>query len=78
MNQRTRKLMTMHNKASHPRDNMDKLYVSRKGKRRLASIEDSADTSIRRLEDYIYIYIKEKLITATKNNTNKNKQNSNN
>ena len=29
MDQRTRKLMTM-NKASHPRDDVDRLYVSRK------------------------------------------------
>ena len=29
MNQRTRKIMTMH-KALHPRDDVDRLYVSRK------------------------------------------------
>ena len=29
MDQRTRKLMTMH-KALHPRENVDRLYVSRK------------------------------------------------
>ena len=41
MDQRTRKLMTMH-KALHPRDDVDRLYVSRKeGGRGLASIEDS-------------------------------------
>ena len=67
MDQRTRKLMTMH-KALHPRDDVDRLYVSRKeGGRGLTSIEDSVDASIR-LEDYI-----EKrggrLITATKSNT---------
>ena len=40
MDQRTRKLMTMH-KALHPRDNVDRLYVSRKeGGRGLASTED--------------------------------------
>ena len=51
MDQRTRKLMTMH-KALHPRDDVDRLYVSRKeGGRGLASIEDSVDASIRRLED---------------------------
>ena len=50
--QRTRKLMTMH-KALHPRDDVDRLYVSRKvGGRRLASIEDTVDASIQRLEDY--------------------------
>ena len=41
-------------KALHPRDDIDRLYVSRKeGGRGLASIEDSVDTSIQRLEDYI-------------------------
>ena len=44
--------MTMH-KALHPRDDVDRLYVSRKkGGRGLASTEDSVDTSIQRLEDY--------------------------
>ena len=53
MDQRTRKLMTMH-KALHPRDDVDRLYVSRKeGRRGLASIEDNVDALIRRLEDYI-------------------------
>ena len=53
MDQRTRKLMTMH-KVLHPRDDVDILYVSRKeGGRRLVSIEDSGDESIQRLEDYI-------------------------
>ena len=45
--------MTMH-KALYARDDVDILYVPRKeGDRGLASIEDSVDTSIRRLEDYI-------------------------
>ena len=52
MDQRTRKLMTM-DKALHPRDDVDKLYVSRKeGGRWFASIEDSVwriDTTTRRL-----------------------------
>ena len=59
--------MTMH-KALHPRDDADRLDVSRKeGGRRFTSIEDSVDASIHRLEDYI-----EKrggLITATRNDT---------
>ena len=68
MDQRSRKLMTMH-KALHPRDDVDRLYVSRKEEgRRLASIEDSVDASTQRLEDYI-----EKhdggLITAIRNDT---------
>ena len=41
MNQRIRKLITMH-KALHPRDNVDRLYVLRKeGGRGHASIEDN-------------------------------------
>ena len=53
MEQRTRKLMTMH-KALHSRDDVDKLYESRKeGERGLTSIENSVDTLIRQLEDYI-------------------------
>ena len=53
MDQRTRKLITMH-KALHPRDDVDRLYVSRKqGGRGLASIENTVDASIQRLEDYI-------------------------
>ena len=52
MDQRTRKLMTMH-KALHPRDDVDRLYISWKdGGRGLASIEDNIDASIQRLEDY--------------------------
>ena len=46
MDQRTRKLMTMY-KALHPRDDVDRLYASRKaGRRGVASIEDSVDASI--------------------------------
>ena len=45
--------MTMH-KALHPRDDFDRLYVSRKERGRgLASVEDSVDASIQRHEDYI-------------------------
>ena len=41
MNQRTRKLMTMH-KAWHPRHDVDRVYIPRKeGGRGLATIEDS-------------------------------------
>ena len=46
MNQRTRKLKTMH-KSLHPRHDADRLYVSRKvGERGLDSIEDSVDNDI--------------------------------
>ena len=68
MDQRTRKLMTMH-KALQPRDDVDRLYVSRKeGGRGLAGIEESVDVSIQRLEDYIE-KLKQGLITAIRNDT---------
>ena len=52
MDQRTRKLMTM-DKALHPKDDVDRQYISRKGGRRwLESTEDSVDALIR-LEDNI-------------------------
>ena len=60
--------MTMH-KALQPRDNIDRLYVSRKeGGRGLASIEDSVDASIQRLEDCIEKHGRG-LITAIRNDT---------
>ena len=67
MDQTTRKLLTIH-KALYPRADVDRLYVSKKeGWRGLASIKDSVDLSIQRLEDY-----REKhggrLITATLSN----------
>ena len=41
-------------KALHPRDDVDRLYVSRKeGREGLTSIEDNVDASIQWLEDYI-------------------------
>ena len=66
MDQRTRKLMTMH-KALPPRDDVDRVYVSRKERRTgLANIEDSVDASLQRLKDYMQ---KQEggLITATRN-----------
>ena len=55
--------------ALHPRDDVDRLYVSRKGGGRgLTSIEDSVDASIQRLEDYIQNR-GGRLITATRNST---------
>ena len=69
MDQRTRKLMTMH-KALHPRDDVDRLYVSRKeGGRGLGSIEDTVDASIQQLEDYIEKH-ERGLITTIRNDTN--------
>ena len=60
--------MTMH-KTLHPRDNVDRLYVSRKeGGRGLASIEDTIDASIQRLEDYIEKH-ERGLITTIRNDT---------
>ena len=68
MAQRTRKLMTMH-KALHPRDNVNRLYVPRKGGGRgLFSIWDNVDASIQRLADNIQKR-GGRLITATRHNT---------
>ena len=68
MDQRTRKLMTRH-KALHPRDNVNRLYVSRKeGGIGIASIEDTVDASIQRLEDYIEKH-QRGLITTVRNDT---------
>ena len=52
MDLKTKTLLTVH-KALHSRDEVDRLYVSRKGGRGLASIGDSVGASIQRLEDYI-------------------------
>ena len=60
--------MTMH-RALHPGEDFDRLYVSRKeGGTGLASIEDSVDASIQRLEDYIEKHNGE-LITAIRKDT---------
>ena len=60
--------MTMH-KALHPRDDVDRSYVSRKEEGRgLASFEDSVDASIQRLRDYIE-KLEGGLITAIGNDT---------
>ena len=68
MDQRTKKLMTML-KALHHRDDVDRLYVSRKeGGRGLATIKDSVDASIQPLEDYIQKH-EGGLITATRNDS---------
>ena len=61
--------MIMHT-ALLSRDDADKLYVPRKEEgSRLASIEDSVDASIQRLEDDIQNR-GGSLITTTRNNTN--------
>ena len=56
-------------KSLHPRNDVDRLYMSRKeGGRGLASIEDSDDASIQRLE-YFIEKRRGRLITATRYNT---------
>ena len=68
MDQRTRKLMKMHD-ALHPRDDINRLYVSRKeGRRGLASIRDCIDTSMQGLENNIK-KSRERLITAASNSS---------
>ena len=74
MNQRTGKLMTMH-KASDLRNDVDRLYESRKnGGRGLTSIRDSVGVSIQRLEDCIEKH-EDWLITATRSDTDNTKTN---
>ena len=74
MDQKTRKLMTMH-KALHPRDDVDILYISRKeGARRLASIEDTIDALIQQFKDYIEKH-ERGLITTIRHNRWKNDNN---
>ena len=71
MDQRKRKLIF----GIHPRDDRNRLYVSRgEGGRGLTSIEDSVDTSIQWLEDYIEKH-EGGLITATRNDTDNTKTN---
>ena len=66
--QRTRNLMTMH-KALYPRDDFERLYVSRKeGGRGLANTEDSVDASMQGLEDYVKKH-EGGLISAIRNDT---------
>ena len=56
-------------KALHPRDDVDRLYVSRKeGGGGFACIEDSVDAWIQRLEDYREKH-EEGLITTIRNDT---------
>ena len=53
IDERTRKLKMIH-KALHPRDDLDRLCVSRnEGGRGLASIQDRVNESVQWLEDYI-------------------------
>ena len=80
MDQRTRKLITMH-KALHPRSDIDRLYVSRKEEGRgLASTEESVNALTWRLEDNTK-KSKERLIIANrkkKHKQQKDHQNYNN
>ena len=64
-------------KALNPRDNIDRLYVSRKeGRRRLNNIEEGMDVSIRVIEDNIKRA--KRLITATRKNMQHIEQQNNN
>ena len=61
--------MTMH-KELHSRDDVDRLYESRReGGRGIDSTEDSIDASIQQVEYYIE-KCGGRLIAATRNNTN--------
>ena len=66
MDQRTRKLIIMH-KALHTRNDIDRLYMSRKERGRgLASMQDSINANTRRLNKKKCVG---RLMTAIKNNT---------
>ena len=55
-------------KTLNPRDDVDRLYVPRKeGGRGLASIEDSVNALMQRLEDYIEKHVA--MITEIRNDT---------
>ena len=54
-------------KALHARDDVDRLYISRKERGKFASIDDSVDTSIQ-FENYVE-ESGGRLITVTRNNT---------
>ena len=57
------------NKALHSRDDVDRLYASRTvGEKRIAGIEDSVDTLVQQLEDYIEKYETE-LTASTRHDT---------
>ena len=58
----------MLHKGLHPRDDIDRLYVSRKeGEMGLNRIDDLADAIIERLKEYTKKKSKERLITAAIN-----------
>ena len=68
MEQRTRKLMTMH-MAIRDSKEVDRLYVTRKeGGGGVVSIQHSIDASIQRLEKYIK-KLGGRLVTAIRKNT---------
>ena len=64
IDRKTRKLFTIYG-ALHPKSDVDRLYVPRKGGRGLISIEDSLEFSIRVLEVYVH-GSEERLIQAAK------------
>ena len=72
MDQRTRKLMTMH-KALHPRDDVDRLHVSREGGKALSSIEDNVDASIQRLR--LHRKVRRRTVYSHRNYTDNTKTN---
>ena len=66
MDQRTRKVMTM-DKALHTSDDLDRMYVSRKGGGRgFAIIEFNVEASIQRLETQIKKKYRERLLNHQK------------
>ena len=63
--------MTMH-EALHPRVDIDKLYVARKGGRKLASVENCVGVAIGGLEEYTKKKGQRLIAPANNNNMNIN------
>ena len=66
LDRRTRKLLTMHN-AHHPKSNVERIYIPRKeGGRGLLNVEDTVNTAILGLEEYV-VDSTERILSAARN-----------
>ena len=66
LDRRTRKLLTMHN-AHHPKSNVERIYIPRKeGGRGLLNVEDTVNTAILGLEEYV-VDSNERILSAARN-----------
>ena len=66
LDRRTRKLLTMHN-AHHPKSNVERIYIPRKeGGRGLLNVEDTVNTAILALEEYV-VDSNQRILSAARN-----------